>query len=238
MAVEFRNRKWLSDRELEKTLKWLEEANIGLVCTDELEHELLNLKTPLKASDAKVVPIVYELGSPSFSYVRVHRRAGKERLLTANQIKRWGERLRSEKIQQHITGPIFFMWGTDHEDQPIINCKNLSAELGQLAFDMKLSLAKSSGSLWKFCSPRNAKPEASADSSSVSLHSVTDCTGETKLPDISAVQSPVKKPKHDSESSVSFVQAKTSLGNKKSKGNSKSPYTQTLKMTSFFSKQA
>ena len=29
----------------------------------------------------------------------------------------WGERLRSPELQGKIRGPIYFMWGTDHEDQ-------------------------------------------------------------------------------------------------------------------------
>lgn len=29
----------------------------------------------------------------------------------------WGERLRSPELQSKIRGPIYFMWGTDHEDQ-------------------------------------------------------------------------------------------------------------------------
>ena len=109
-------------------------------------------------------------------------------------------------------------------------------------FDLKLSLTKSSGSLWKFCSPKNAKPGAdNRQSSIVSLDSSdTDChteeEKETRLPESSVVQSPSKKLKHDTQSPVSSSRAKNSPGTKKSKG--KSPYTQTLKMTSFFSKQA
>ena len=35
-------------------------------------------------------------------------------------------------------GPIYFMWGTDWEDQPIINAKRLSDKLADMAFNWKM----------------------------------------------------------------------------------------------------
>lgn len=35
------------------------------------------------------------------------------------------------------------MWGTDHDDQPIINAKNLTQALGSIAYNWKKSLSQS-----------------------------------------------------------------------------------------------
>ena len=40
-------------------------------------------------SVSRVVPIVMELGSCDFAYVRVHRRTGKHRVLDEEEIKRY-----------------------------------------------------------------------------------------------------------------------------------------------------
>ena len=40
-------------------------------------------------SVSRVVPIVMELGSCDFAYVRVHRRTGKHRVLEEEEIKRY-----------------------------------------------------------------------------------------------------------------------------------------------------
>ena len=37
--------------------------------------------------------------------------------VTLFSIHSWGKRLRSPELQNSIQGPIYFMWGTDHEDQ-------------------------------------------------------------------------------------------------------------------------
>ncbi|XP_062515269.1 uncharacterized protein LOC134190774 [Corticium candelabrum] len=230
MAVEFRNRKWIIESELSKTLGWLQEHDIGLICTDELEHELLNLTAPSKASDSTVVPIIYELGSLRFSYIRVHRRAGKERLLTTDQIERWSERLQAENIQRCIKGPIFFMWGTDHEDQPIINSKHLTAQLRELAFNWSLNCPKSFGNLLQFCSPLPKTPTAA-----IAEENEERTTLSERLVDMS----PAKKSKQDKDTQHSTEKSATNISplTKKKVEKDKDAHKQ-LKVTSFFSKQS
>jgi len=157
MAVEFRSRVWFSPENLSSTLDWLNQYNIGLVVADDLQNELYvnqsNSTNPEKGSvsgQGAVVPIVMELGSRDFAYVRVHRRTGKHRVLSEEEIKSWGERLRSPELQSKIRGPIYFMWGTDHEDQPIINSKNLTKEVGPLAYDWKDKISNTG--MLRFCS--------------------------------------------------------------------------------------
>ncbi|KAJ7334406.1 hypothetical protein OS493_014717 [Desmophyllum pertusum] len=48
------------------------------------------------------------------------------------KLRAGGDRLCSPELQSTIRGPIYFMWGTDHEDQPIINSKNLYKEVGNV----------------------------------------------------------------------------------------------------------
>lgn len=159
MAVEFRSRVWFSAENLSMTLNWLNQNNIGLVIADDLENELYgnSVNQEMDRTSAKsassgggVVPIVMALGSCDFAYIRIHRRTGKHRVLSDGEIKSWGERLRSLELQSKIRGPVYFMWGTDYEDQPIINSKNLSKEIGDLAYDWKSKIPKTG--MLRFCS--------------------------------------------------------------------------------------
>lgn len=159
MAVEFRSRVWFSEENLSATLDWLSQHNIGLVVADDLENELYGnpvtrekdrASSESALSRGRVVPIVMALGSCDFAYIRIHRRTGKHRLLSEGEIKSWGERLRAVELQSKIRGPIYFMWGTDHEDQPVINAKNLTKEIGDLAYDWKSKISNTG--MLRFCS--------------------------------------------------------------------------------------
>ncbi len=74
------------------------------------------------------MPIALDITCPSFAYVRVHRRHGgfENRLLDAQEISAWAQRLRGYAVAP-LQGPVYFLWGTDWEDAPMRNAKNLDA---------------------------------------------------------------------------------------------------------------
>eukprot|EP00118_Oscarella_pearsei_P012519 m.92667 g.92667 ORF g.92667 m.92667 type:complete len:203 (+) comp36755_c0_seq3:766-1374(+) len=164
----------------------------------------------LQASDVSVVPIVYALGSRKFSYIRVHRRAGKKRQLNIENIKKWAlslvhldslsfhnswaDRLTSAQIQSTLEGPTFFMWGTDHEDQPIINSQNLTSELGRYSYDWK-GVALKSGAITKFCIPQPKGSPASMEETPSLMKTVESKTDEEPLPKTPKLTSFAKRKK-------------------------------------------
>ncbi|KAH7439931.1 hypothetical protein KP509_04G082600 [Ceratopteris richardii] len=142
MAAEFRCRDWFNNEWLTLTTKWLSSMGIILVAADELEHETFQKdreQTGLQKGQIKItLPVAWSLTNPDFMYVRVHRREGSQRLLSESELSCWVNRLTVE-LPQGLKGPIFFMWGTDWEDQPLINAKNLNAMIGDMAFNWKAS---------------------------------------------------------------------------------------------------
>ncbi|KAI5071310.1 hypothetical protein GOP47_0013561 [Adiantum capillus-veneris] len=140
MAAEFRCRDWVKDERLISTTKWLISCGITLVAADELQHETFQKdreQTGLPQGQSKVIlPVAWALTNPDFMYVRVHRREGCQRLLSETELLCWATRLLAE-LPKELKGPIYFMWGTDWEDQPIVNAKGLNAKLADMAFDWK-----------------------------------------------------------------------------------------------------
>lgn len=145
MGIEFRNRKWFDGLELNRTRQWLStirsENNIALICCDDLEHELYQKDSDqcgLPPGKRLIhLPIYFNPSHGSkFIYVRVHRRFGNHRVLSESEIQAWATRIlsldeRKEESSQRLYDPcpIYFLWGTDFEDQPIINAKNLAQAL-------------------------------------------------------------------------------------------------------------
>ena len=142
MAVEFRDRAWGKDTE---AIAWMREHDVVLVAADELWHETVS-RGDKAATDAdaeagfvrisedashpqrKVMPVLTQLTSTRAWYIRLHRRAGRRRLLSAAEIRRWVARI------EHITscaldGPVYFMIGTDWEDAPVINARALEGAM-------------------------------------------------------------------------------------------------------------
>eukprot|EP01036_Dinobryon_divergens_P022790 gene22790-31086_t len=141
MGIEFRNRKWFDGLELNRTRHWLStlrsENNVALICCDDLEHELYQKDSEqcgLPPGKSLVhLPIYFSHSRGSkFMYVRVHRRFGNNRVLSESEIQAWATRILSLDEREEVSYdrcPIYFLWGTDHEDQPIINAKNLAQAL-------------------------------------------------------------------------------------------------------------
>lgn len=57
------------------------------------------------------------------------------------EVENWVDRIRKLSSQGGVEGPVWFLWGTDHEDQPVINAKNLAAACPpEMCFDWKTHL--------------------------------------------------------------------------------------------------
>lgn len=121
MVVEFRNREWITDAQLQDTVSWMSglRSNISLCAADELIYETVHLEGS-PSREIYPIPIV---PLSNVLYVRIHRRYGNMRLLDTNEISEWVSRIRSAFTK--FSGPCYVLWGTDYEDQPIINAKSL-----------------------------------------------------------------------------------------------------------------
>jgi len=92
-----------------------------------------------------VLPIQVHLPHSAWAYVRIHRRVGTSKVLSEQEIQDWVTRLRGMACALH--GPIFFMWGTDYEDQPIRNMTNLAQAAGSLVVDWQTQIGGTRRSL-------------------------------------------------------------------------------------------
>jgi uncharacterized protein YecE (DUF72 family) len=125
VALEFRNRCWFADARLEETLRWIRRLGCtSLIAADDLKHETLQpdraQKGPGEGMPVERLPIALHVTDERMVYVRVHRRHGVHRLLSSSELREWVERLRpSSLLRQGCRGPVFFLWGTAHSDQPV-----------------------------------------------------------------------------------------------------------------------
>lgn len=142
MAVEFRCRDWFTGQNMMSTLSWLQKIGLALVAADELQHETFQKdrhQSGLPHGQKRVIlPVAWTATQPDFIYIRVHRREGTQRLLTEMELSVWENRLKAG-LPPNLKGPVYFMWGTDWEDQPIINAKSLVMKLGETSYDWKLA---------------------------------------------------------------------------------------------------
>ena len=172
MACEFRDRAWFAGAAGQGQQEQEEGAgggrvqdvadrltNIGavLVAADELHGETLG------GESSERLHVALGATNPQVGvYVRVHRRRGSERVLRDEEVAWWAEQL--AQIGPTLQGPIYFLWGTDHEDQPWVNAKRLADACGReraldWAAEMRQADASRPGSIASFLSrpgPRNA----------------------------------------------------------------------------------
>lgn len=158
MAVDFRNRDWLSKEELPKTvqfLKHLRQSGISLVSSDDLEDELFSNSHKFACPEInQPLPIclVTETCADCL-YIRIHRRKGTNRILGDDEINKWSQRLCDvfsprDRTNVAFEGSVFILWGTDHEDQCISNSSRLYNSLPkQLQFDWKNHTKEMKGGL-------------------------------------------------------------------------------------------
>eukprot|EP00667_Euglena_gracilis_P014766 EG_transcript_15320 len=142
LALEFRDRSWLDEGSaLDDTVAWIQTLpNTSLVAADDLKHETQHCdkaQRALKPGEPRVqLPIhVRPDAAPELVYCRIHRREGAHRVLTPEEVSAWADRLRPLGVPGRLRGPVFFMWGTDWADQPLVNARNLAGALGAQAAD-------------------------------------------------------------------------------------------------------
>ena len=92
-----------------------------------------------------------------------------ERLLSADEHAAWAQRL--QRLASDLHGPIYFLWGTDWEDAPLVNAKRLHAALpSELRFNWPAHVQQQSkrqrGSLASFLGAAKAARQSSTHSSS------------------------------------------------------------------------
>uniref|UniRef100_A0A7S3Z8B6 DUF72 domain-containing protein n=1 Tax=Lotharella globosa TaxID=91324 RepID=A0A7S3Z8B6_9EUKA len=137
------------------TCELLRDIGAKLVASDDLLHEVQQkdrFQRGLREGSARVrlAPVLRALpkkngGDGEFAYCRVHRRHGTDRLMRPEEIQDWVSKLKqyadvgntnasavgrgSSGPSSRNTGPVYFLWGTDHADQPIQNRRMLDAAL-------------------------------------------------------------------------------------------------------------
>ena len=131
MAIEFRNREWLTGDTGEETVRWAKENDLLLVAADELEHETFQrdrAQTGLPPGAVRRRMFTrLECTVDWGALIRVHRRHGTtERVLDADEISFWAERIR-DASPKPSKGPIWVAWGTEWIDAPLTNAKSLDA---------------------------------------------------------------------------------------------------------------
>lgn len=138
IAIEFRNRSWISSDNLSSTVSLLRNLRPNgacLIASDDLQHELLpfdqreEIHLRIEAGEIKLrIPMEIHLSSSScsdFAYVRIHRRCGQHRILTDKEIDEWRNRIVDLWRDHQWNGKVYVLWGTDFDDQPIMNAKHL-----------------------------------------------------------------------------------------------------------------
>ena len=135
IALELRCRGWFAEAELPGTLAWMRSlGRTSLVAADDLKHETLQPDRaqtgPPAGSEVERLLIALHVTDPRCMYVRVHRRQGEHRMLAPAELGEWVERLRPASLRaQGLRGPVWFLWGNAHSDQPIRSANALAALL-------------------------------------------------------------------------------------------------------------
>ena len=140
---------------LNETITWLRMLRngdgIALIASDELFSETfpnglptslrpiysdLNDGSPLvpNSTNTPRLPIFLSPSPTSqFLYIRIHRREGNERLLSLLELRSWISRIERAMAgdtppssSSAFNGPCYILWGTDFEDQPLLNIKNFN----------------------------------------------------------------------------------------------------------------
>eukprot|EP00897_Mesotaenium_endlicherianum_P002696 jgi/Mesen1/2454/ME000158S01652 len=84
----------------------------------------------------EIMPMAWEATIDDFFYIRLHRREGTQKLLPPEELSLWADRL-LHHLPPQLKGPVYFLWGTDHEDQPIVNARRLAVLLGDMVYDWR-----------------------------------------------------------------------------------------------------
>ena len=225
MAVDFRDRRWFGYKSanglgpedaaaaatgppphengggsestvLHQTLALCKRLKLGFVSSDDLKHEFVGKDEPDALEGPVIMPTHTFVPHPEYAYVRVHRRAGMQRVLSASEVQAWVERVK--RLCAQTQGPVYFMWATDHEYQPIQNADNLMAVLRPLglAFDWTAHVRRVSKSSQEkltcfFKAARSPTPASSTSVGSGGASEVVEAAGAGSSPlPVSSLQRP------------------------------------------------
>lgn len=136
MAVEFRNRDWITGERGDDTARWCREHDLLLVAADELEHETFQRDREQSGLPPGAVrrrmPTRLERTVDWGALIRVHRRHGTtERVLDADDINFWASLLNSGTFERPALGPVWVAWGTEWLDAPLTNAAALDKAAGE-----------------------------------------------------------------------------------------------------------
>jgi uncharacterized protein YecE (DUF72 family) len=179
IVVDFRAREWISPDQLKDTvvfLRHLRPEGVLLAASDDLAEEMhLKDLSGVPIDSKRRLPILLTSFPSSMAvYVRIHRRVGSQRVLAEEEIQEWADRivavLNEKSVEKPVLcGPVFVMWATDYQDQPVINAKNLTKQLpGDLLFDPRKLLrgSGSSGTIHSFFSRASVQDKTQVTTSS------------------------------------------------------------------------
>jgi uncharacterized protein YecE (DUF72 family) len=140
MAVEFRATSWFDAANVAATLKRCRDAGIVLIGVDELieSEQSKHQKSLVVVGDVaserdvgvglppkKVFVCVQTV--PDQVVVRVHRRVGDERRLSADELREWHDAI--VHVAKQSTAPtttVWMLWNSNHEDHSIVNANELA----------------------------------------------------------------------------------------------------------------
>ena len=204
LAFDFRNREWFGEGVIDDTislLRSLRPEGVALVGSDDLESEFFGRSMALSADVNLPVHFTTD-GCSDFAYLRVHRRAGTDRILKDVEISEWVKRISATELRKYaFGGPIFVMWGTDHEDQGIKNSIKLLAALPpELRLDWKAHTKSMKGGVMSaFLSMKDKATVTSSSRSSYDKSTIitdktaVDAAAREKRPSDVSSASPAKK---------------------------------------------
>ena len=230
MAVEFRDRSWIlpGSAQLNRTIEFLSSLPFCcLVASDDLKHELERKPLDQGKTPTRLEPVVRPTESmPELVYCRVHRRRGSKRLLSDEALHDWISRLEAvvkmpnngndddhhhrEDTPKNSNATVYFLWGTDHKDQQVLNAQKMKKMLPErLRADWRLQVRQSATS--KRGSLLNMLLSSNAEKSTEKTSSATLFPRRKSLWS-SAVSEPQKNP---ASSMLAFVKASGSQASEK-----------------------
>jgi len=142
LAVEFRNREWVStEKAFSETVRWLNNdcGGAAVICADDLLHEL-RPDRQLGPNESRCrLPLRFALeDGPGWAYCRIHRRRGgvAERLLLPQEVTDW-QAIVSQAVQRGALnrGPCYMLMGTDASDAPVQNAAAIATGIPDCSFD-------------------------------------------------------------------------------------------------------
>jgi uncharacterized protein YecE (DUF72 family) len=140
MGVEFRSTSWLQPQaNLDATLKRCRDNNLLLIGVDELiegdnskHKQSLTVvgdqfgECPIGEGLPPKKLLVCTQTRPDQVYLRVHRRYGDERRLTAVELRQWADAILDVAARAATPTTIWMLWNSNYEDHSMINAAELA----------------------------------------------------------------------------------------------------------------